>query len=154
VSEFGENILIFLNTTLKVADIDNEQLKLIQNKLNKKKFKNIILFGHHAIWTRQPKINPLVDDDSASLGTSNHNFHKILNEITLNNNQSKVVFVSGERDSGKNELYSFSKNNNAEYYAIGFGNTKLLKKNKALNSALKIELSKKGNLLIDKVKIN
>ena len=55
---------------------------------------------------------------------------------------------------GNNAPYIFENNNNAEYYAIGFGYNKLLKKNKAYGSALKIQLSKKGDLLIDKMTIN
>jgi len=152
VSEFGENILVFLNTNFKVADVDKEQLKFIKNILNKKSFKNIIFFSHHVIWTSQKKNFPFVNNNSINLRTSNHNFHKFIDKILLNKNKNRIVVISG--DMGNNAPYIFKKNNNIEYYAIGFGNNKLFLKNFAYGSALKIELSKKGLLSIDKMTIN
>jgi hypothetical protein len=62
------------------------------------------------------------------------------------------VFISGERRN--KALYISKKHDNAEYHAIGFENNKVLRNQKAYVSALKINLSKKGVLLIDEMTIN
>lgn len=152
VSEFGENLLVVLNTTLKKADINDRQLKFVHKMIEKKKFKNIIFFTHHVVWIRDTKYFPLVNNGSIKLRDSSYNFHKFIDNVMLAKDKTRIVVVSG--DMGNNAPYISKKTKNVEYYGIGHGSSDIFIKNKVYGSALKINLSKNGALSIDKMTIH
>lgn len=136
-----ENIFFILDSTSKIDNIDEIQIKFIQNNLlNKKKWNNIFIITHHIIWKdfiefKQKKLKTKLDE-------KNKNFSKIYSMLNKDNIASNIFFISGDTGThykSKYNLYCFKENNNF-FISTGMGNDKL-------DNFLKIQFFNQGKNL-------
>jgi len=102
--DFGASLLLFLNTTTKMGDIDDAQLDFIKAQITGKDYTSIFFFSHHVIWNLDPNIDHLVNNDSTTVKRSgDHLFSEFLKTDLLNDKRSQLIFFSG--DMGNNAPY-------------------------------------------------
>ncbi|MDC0444501.1 metallophosphoesterase [Alphaproteobacteria bacterium] len=153
-AEFGNVLFVFLNTTNKMGDVDEVQLDLVSEELNKKNYQTVFFFSHHVIWNRDPKMDKFLNNDSTTRKrSSSHLFSDFLQELSSSDVSLKKIFVAG--DMGNNTSYLDIKEKDSRFISLGFGNNVLqTRPEKSYGFLSKITVNKYGDYRVNKVLID